>query len=92
MRVLSTAAAVQDGKMRIIPSLLARKRCLKRLGDRSASQRRDDLRPDRNHAQKQRQRGERGGFFDKGANHDHYSHRQEQVMNIVHAMFVVKWR
>src|SRR5262249_24743594 len=49
-----------------------------------------DLRPDRDHAQKQRQRRERGGFFDEGPNHDFLLHRQEQGMNIVHAVFQVK--
>ena len=36
------------------------------------SKRRDHLRPDRNHAQKQRQRGQCGGFFNNGADHVTY--------------------
>ena len=56
----------------------------------SASEGRDDLRPDRNHAQKQRQRGERGSFFNDGPNHDPTPAQQEQDMNIVHDMFQVK--
>ena len=34
-----------------------------------ASEGRDNLRPDRNHAQKQRQRGERSSFFNDGPDH-----------------------
>ena len=52
-----------------------------------ASKGRDDLRPDGNHAQKQRQRGERGGFFNDSPDHDPTPKQQEQDMNIVHAMF-----
>ena len=49
-----------------------------------ASHRRDDLGPDGDHAQKQRDRGQCGGFFDDGAKHDVLPERKK---NIVHCLF-----
>jgi hypothetical protein len=46
----------------------------------------DDVCPDRDHSQKQSERGKRNSFFDDGADHD-YPHATEQDMNIVHGMF-----
>ena len=101
VRAVSTVGAVGDDLMRLIPRLLSFglqipgvppglwvRVCRRdRPGLGSASERRDDLRPDRNHAQEQRQRGQRGSFFNDGPNHDPTPAQQEQDMNIVHVMF-----
>jgi hypothetical protein len=101
VRAVSTVGAVGDDLMRLIPRLLSLGFKIPgvppglwvgvcradRPGLGSALEGRDDLRPDRNHAQKQRQRGERGSFFNDGPNHDPTPAQQEQDMNIVHAMF-----
>jgi hypothetical protein len=87
--VLSIAGERPGGGLSPTSSLLRRRDDARR---RRAphSKRRDHLRPDRNHAQKQRQRGQCGGFFNNGADHVTYSPRRERAVNIVRVMFYVK--
>ena len=89
MRVLSIAGERPGGGLSPTSSLLRRRDDARR---RRAphSKRRDHLRPDRNHAQKQRQRGQCGGFFNNGADHVTYSPGREREVNIVRVMFYVK--
>jgi hypothetical protein len=85
VRALSMASAKNAAAKALIPS---------RVRLRPGLEGGDDLRPDGNHADEQRQRCKGSGFFDDGAEHcaSPRYRMSEQDMNIVHDMFLVKGR
>jgi hypothetical protein len=74
-RALSIAAPVTANGVAVFPQPSQPGRFSLSPPARRASSYRDNLRPDRNHAHEQGQRGQRSGFFDDGTNHDTHSRR-----------------